>query len=104
MTNYSITPRREYDRDADWRERAECLKPDVNAEVFHPAGYDWDTPQNALRAQEAKAICDRCEVKASCLEGALKRREKWAVLGGTLPHERDLMLRNATRAAKRDAS
>ena len=102
MTNYSITPRREYDRPD--QPKLACREPDVNAEVFHPAGYDWDTPQNALRAQEAKAICDRCEVKASCLEGALKRREKWAVLGGTLPHERDLMLRNATRAAKRDAS
>ena len=54
MTNYSITPRREYDRDADWRERAECLKPDVNAEVFFPAGYDWETPQNARRATKAR--------------------------------------------------
>jgi WhiB family redox-sensing transcriptional regulator len=32
----------------------------------------------------AKAICARCPVVASCLEGALDRREPWGVWGGQL--------------------
>ena len=104
MTNYSITPRREYDREADWRERAECLKPDVNAEVFFPAGYDWETPQNARRAREAKNICHGCPVVNECLKDGLDKRDKWAILGGLTPHERDLLMRSQTRKTRRDAS
>ena len=32
----------------------------------------------------AKAICAMCPVLASCLEGALERREPWGVWGGQL--------------------
>ena len=104
MTNYSITPRREYDREADWRERAECLKPTIDAETFFPAGYDWDTPQNANRAREAKAICNRCPVVNECLKDGLDKRDRWAILGGLTPHERDLLMRSQTRKTRRDAS
>jgi WhiB family redox-sensing transcriptional regulator len=32
----------------------------------------------------AKAICDKCELAASCLAGALERQEPWGVWGGEL--------------------
>jgi len=32
----------------------------------------------------AKAMCDLCPLKASCLEGALEREEPWGVWGGEL--------------------
>ena len=32
----------------------------------------------------AKAICRRCSLAASCLEGALEREEPWGVWGGEL--------------------
>jgi len=32
----------------------------------------------------AKAICGRCKLAASCLEGALDRAEPWGVWGGEL--------------------
>lgn len=32
----------------------------------------------------AKAICSRCQLTASCLEGALDRAEPWGVWGGEL--------------------
>jgi hypothetical protein len=53
---------------------------------------------------QAKNICHGCPVVNECLKDGLDKRDRWAILGGLTPHERDLMLRNATRAAKRDAS
>jgi hypothetical protein len=32
----------------------------------------------------AKAICTRCSLSASCLDGALEREEPWGVWGGEL--------------------
>lgn len=32
----------------------------------------------------AKAICSRCALSASCLDGALEREEPWGVWGGEL--------------------
>ena len=32
----------------------------------------------------AKAMCELCPLKASCLEGALEREEPWGVWGGEL--------------------
>jgi WhiB family redox-sensing transcriptional regulator len=32
----------------------------------------------------AKAMCELCPLKASCLEGALERQEPWGVWGGEL--------------------
>ena len=40
-----------------------------------------DEPIDVARA---KAICSRCRLTASCLEGALERAEPWGVWGGQL--------------------
>jgi WhiB family redox-sensing transcriptional regulator len=34
--------------------------------------------------EAAKALCQGCQVRAQCLEGALTRREPWGVWGGEL--------------------
>ena len=34
--------------------------------------------------ETAKALCGPCPLKASCLAGALERREPWGVWGGQL--------------------
>ena len=40
-----------------------------------------DIPLNIARA---KAICSKCSLAASCLEGAVERAEPWGVWGGEL--------------------
>jgi WhiB family redox-sensing transcriptional regulator len=34
--------------------------------------------------EQAKSLCQGCRARASCLEGALARREPWGVWGGEL--------------------
>jgi WhiB family redox-sensing transcriptional regulator len=34
--------------------------------------------------EAAKALCQGCQARAACLEGALERREPWGVWGGEL--------------------
>ena len=41
----------------------------------------------------AKAICARCDLTASCLDGALERAEPWGVWGGELL-ENGVVVRN----------
>jgi WhiB family transcriptional regulator, redox-sensing transcriptional regulator len=43
--------------------------------------------------KEAKAICQRCEVRLECLEGALERRERYGVWGGLGIEQRRAILR-----------
>ena len=40
-----------------------------------------DVPLDIARA---KAICAKCELAATCLDGALERQEPWGVWGGAL--------------------
>jgi hypothetical protein len=39
---------------------------------------------DALNTARAKAICGKCKLAESCLEGALARAEPWGVWGGEL--------------------
>lgn len=40
----------------------------------------------------AKAMCFRCPVQFECLEGALRRKEKFGIFGGVLPGDRTKIL------------
>jgi len=40
-----------------------------------------ETPEGV---EEAKALCRSCPIRATCLDGALDRREPWGVWGGEL--------------------
>jgi WhiB family transcriptional regulator, redox-sensing transcriptional regulator len=70
----------------DWRARASCRGRDP--EMFFPVGDAWEGESNERRAEQAKAVCAVCPVRALCLADALERGDAWAVLGGTLPEER----------------
>ena len=39
---------------------------------------------DAIDVARAKAICSKCRLTASCLDGALERAEPWGVWGGEL--------------------
>ena len=58
----------------------------------HPELFFAEAPEHLLRA---KALCQYCPVRSSCLAGALQRREPWGVWGG------ELLLRGKVIADKR---
>jgi WhiB family redox-sensing transcriptional regulator len=80
-----------------WQGRASCRG--VDPEVFFPVGDDWAVAPGpapvpwASRADRAKAVCDRCPVRAQCLADALERTDIWAILGGLDPVERAALIR-----------
>jgi WhiB family redox-sensing transcriptional regulator len=61
-----------------WSERALCKETDP--ETFYP--------EKGGSTREAKRICGRCEVKAECLEYALKHDERYGIWGGLSDRER----------------
>ena len=78
-TSVSITP------------KARCA--DGNGTLTHL--FFSDIPLNIARA---RAICAKCSLAASCLEGAIDRQEPWGVWGGELIESGRAAARPSTRA------
>ncbi len=73
---------------AGWRTRAACL--DEPIELFFPIG----TTGPALdQIEEARAVCARCEVRAICLEWALRTGQDSGIWGGLSEDERRALRR-----------
>ncbi len=56
-------------------------------------------PPTDEEAASAKAVCDACAVRESCLEHALGEREREGVWGGCTERERRRIIRRRRRAA-----
>ncbi|MFJ9749567.1 WhiB family transcriptional regulator [Streptomyces chartreusis] len=54
-------------------------------------------PKNSNKTELAKQICRGCPVVRECLVQALRLGDKYAVLGGTTPEERDALKRHLAR-------
>ena len=72
-----------------WRQRAACRG--VEPDIFYPV-TDED-------AEDAKAICEGCDVRQLCLEWALTNREHDGVWGGATERERRRIVRQRRRSA-----
>ena len=72
-----------------WRQRASCRG--VDPDVFYPISDE--------EAEEAKAICDQCQVRQPCLEYALANRERDGVWGGATERERRRIIRQRRKTA-----
>jgi WhiB family transcriptional regulator, redox-sensing transcriptional regulator len=72
-----------------WRQHAACRG--LDPEIFYP--------QTDEDAESAKAVCDLCSVRGSCLEYALSVREKEGVWGGATERERRRIIRQRRRAS-----
>jgi WhiB family transcriptional regulator, redox-sensing transcriptional regulator len=72
-----------------WRQHAACRG--VDPEVFYPVNED--------EADVAKAICNVCSVRQTCLEYALTNREREGVWGGATERERRRIQRQRRRTA-----
>ena len=68
---------------SDWRDLAACR--DEDPELFFPVGVG--APALA-QAEEAKAVCRRCDAVADCLAAALAEPHTAGVWGGTTEQER----------------
>jgi WhiB family redox-sensing transcriptional regulator len=71
-----------------WRDRAACLGEDP--ELFFP---DGNTRPALVQAEEAKAVCRRCEVTATCLKWAIESGQEAGVWGGLSEEERRALKR-----------
>lgn len=70
-----------------WVERALCAETDP--ELFFP--------EKGGSAREAKAVCDRCTVRAACAEWAVETNQRYGVWGGlTLTERRQVRSRWAS--------
>ncbi|MFJ5266703.1 WhiB family transcriptional regulator [Streptomyces sp. NPDC088387] len=74
------------------RPRAACA--DEDPELFFPIG---DSGPALIQEEEAKAVCRRCPLMESCLQGALERGEAAGVWGGLSEKERRSLKRRAAR-------
>lgn len=74
------------------RPRAACA--DEDPELFFPPG---DSGLALFQEEEAKAVCRRCPLMGSCLQGALERGEAAGVWGGLSEKERRSLKRRAAR-------
>jgi WhiB family transcriptional regulator, redox-sensing transcriptional regulator len=80
--------------------------------VDEPAGLDLacsDDPELFFAeapadVEAAKALCQGCQAREACLEGALERREPWGVWGGELLLRGTIVPRKRPRGRPRKAS
>ena len=78
-----------------WRNLAACL--DENPELFFPIG---NTGPALLQIENAKAVCRRCEVVATCLSWAITSGQDAGVWGGLSEDERRALKRRNARARR----
>jgi WhiB family transcriptional regulator, redox-sensing transcriptional regulator len=82
-------PRQHEVVDLTWRTSGACRG--LDPEIFYPSDED--------EAAEAKGICNGCHVQVTCLEYALRFREKEGVWGGCTERERRRIVRQRRRTA-----
>lgn len=72
----------------DWRDDGACKNQDPD--LFFPIG---STGPAAEQAEEAKAICNTCDVREQCLEFALASGQDSGIWGGLTEDERKTLRR-----------
>ena len=80
--------------DYSWQADASCRG--VDAELFFP--------QTDEDAETAKAICETCPVRLTCLAFALERNERFGVWGGLTEKERARLSPAARESIRRRAA
>lgn len=73
-----------------WQDRAACRGP--QAEAFFPPSRPERREEKRRREARAKAICESCIVRTTCLEHALGVGEQHGIWGGMNEAERRALL------------
>ena len=82
----------------DWRHKAACLTEDP--ELFFPVG---NTGPALQQIEDAKKICQRCDVREQCLAWALEAGQDHGVWGVMSEDERRAIKRRAARSRLRNS-
>ncbi|MDZ7732322.1 MAG: WhiB family transcriptional regulator [Acidimicrobiia bacterium] len=82
--------------DDRWRDHAACR--DTDPDLFFPVGT---TGPAIEQIENAKAVCDECEVREPCLEFALSTNQDSGIWGGTSEEERRKLRRERAAARRR---
>ena len=81
------------DGTGDWREQAACREWD-----FQLKGDPFFTDDRGRDPwADARAVCEDCPVRTTCLEAALSRREPHGLFGGLDPDQRRQIIRRRNR-------
>lgn len=80
----------------DWRDRAACLDVD-DPELFFPVG---NTGPALTQIELARAVCNTCTVRETCLAWAMEHNQDSGVWGGLSEDERRSLKRRAARARR----
>ncbi|MFI5635774.1 WhiB family transcriptional regulator [Streptomyces sp. NPDC051664] len=78
----------------DWRLVAQCGSNQEDPELFFPIG---NTGSALTQLQQAKEVCDRCDVTADCLDWATETMQEHGVWGGRSEEERRAQRRRRLR-------
>lgn len=73
-----------------WMVDAACRNADPG--WFFPSEGERPSKDSIRRTLNAKVVCHGCPVRLFCLEYAYRTGDKWAVLGGETPAERESRL------------
>jgi hypothetical protein len=57
----------------------------------------WFQEHGTSSYRIARALCNRCPVRAQCLEYAVKNQEEFGMWGGMSPYERRLLKRSSPK-------
>lgn len=78
------------DEDMSWRSKSMCV-------VYPSVSWFGGTRANQIKA---KTICnEECEVRAECLEFALRNNEQFGIWGGMYEEERKVLVRSRNVAS-----
>ncbi|MFE9360570.1 WhiB family transcriptional regulator [Streptomyces olivaceoviridis] len=86
--------------DWEWQERAACRG--MNSAVFFPPQGERGH-RRRRREEQARQICDRCEVIEECAAMALHNKEPYGVWGGMTAGERQDISGSGHRDVDQDA-
>lgn len=79
-----------------WKENRRCSKGE--SDLFFPERHK-DSFKRQQLVKEARAICAQCVVTETCLEFALKNKEKFGIFGGmTEPERRHILMQRMVNA------
>ena len=73
----------------DWREKANCKK--IGPEIFFADNENSNESKKNVKA--AKSICNKCNVRAECLNYALNNQIPFGIWGGLNSRERNSLIK-----------
>ncbi|MFB7440209.1 WhiB family transcriptional regulator [Streptomyces mirabilis] len=72
-----------------WKDSAACAAPGIDPDLFHAGERETE------QVDQARAVCNRCPVRAACLTAAYDEGDGWAIRGGLTNRQRNAHLRKA---------